>query len=285
MNKDKLNFHTLIEHRGYMEGSNSMDRYAYSKDGVRIHYTINGHGSVGLVFVHGWLGNESWWDAQKAYFLHTHTVICIDLAGHGASGKQRIEWSSTRYVDDILSVLQDVGLDDVIVIGHSMSGAYALEAALRSSRIKTIVLVDTLKNMDQLMDSDQAEKQLFSHYRKDFRDAVENLLPKFLFTDSTAQSIKERLQHEFLLHDPKLAVQVIEPLYKMDIRAIAKNIRVPVRSINCSYSPTNRKSNEKYFQNYDFVEIESSGHYPMLESPDIFNACLERILDELAVLP
>jgi pimeloyl-ACP methyl ester carboxylesterase len=231
------------------------------------------------------LGNVAWWDAQKAYFKNTYTVICIELAGHGESGKQRVEWSSTRYVDDILSVLLDVGLDHVIVVGHSMSGAYALEAALYATSIRAVVLVDTLKNLDQLMDSDQAEKLLFSHYRKDFRDAVENLLPKFLFTDTTPLAIKERLQREFLQYDPKLAVQMIETLYKMDIRAIATNVHVPIRSINCDYSPTNRENNEKYFLDYDFVEIERSGHYPMLERPDIFNVFLQEILDELAVLP
>lgn len=258
-----------------------MENFVVSNDGVNIHYSVSGNGRLALVFIHGWLGNEHWWDEQKKYFSKQYTVVCLELAGHGKSGKNRVDWTSSRYAEDILAVLDIVDADGFILIGHSMSGAYALEAASYSNKTSAVVLVDTLKNMDQLLDLDQAEKVLLVNYREDFKNAVENMLPKFLFSSSTPPVIQERLQKEFLQNDSELAIRVIEPLYKMDIKNIARRVRIPVRSINCSYSPTNRESNEKYFQDYNFMEIDNSGHYPMLERPDIFNSILERILQSL----
>ena len=88
-------------------------------------------------------------------------------------------------------------------------------------------------------------------YRNDFKNAVESILPQFLFTHATPKVIRERLQKEFLQNDSTLAINAIAPLYRMDIRNIAGSLGLPVRSINCSYSSTNRENSERYFHDYD----------------------------------
>ncbi len=58
-------------------------------DGVSIAYTVRGSGSPALVFIHGWMCDQSFWDAQVEPFSEFHTVVTIDLAGHGLSGMER----------------------------------------------------------------------------------------------------------------------------------------------------------------------------------------------------
>ncbi|HSO22814.1 MAG TPA: alpha/beta hydrolase, partial [Chondromyces sp.] len=58
-------------------------------DGVAIAYTVAGSGSAALVFIHGWMCNQSFWLPQVDEFAPTHTVVTIDLAGHGQSGTAR----------------------------------------------------------------------------------------------------------------------------------------------------------------------------------------------------
>ncbi|MBA2404675.1 MAG: alpha/beta hydrolase [Bdellovibrionales bacterium] len=72
----------------------------------------------------------------------------MDLSGHGESGKTRIEYSSKLYADDIVAVANSLTAKNVILVGHSMSGSYVLEAAQFISNLKSIVVVDTLKNLD-----------------------------------------------------------------------------------------------------------------------------------------
>lgn len=261
----------------------SMDKYITSTDGVKIHYRVTGKGSAAIVFVHGWLGNGSWWDSQQEHLANKYTVVQIDLPGHGESEKLREHWSSRQYALDIKAVADHIGSEKLILVGHSMSGAFVLEASLIIPGVKALILIDTLKDLDQLFNYSQAEQFMFSYYRRDFKSAVENILPQYLFAKTTPVEIQKKLQNEFLKHNPELAVKVLEPLYKMDVQETAKLVHVPVRSLNSDYTPTNLENNRKYFRNYDYVTIHGTGHYPMLEQPEEFNRILDGLLTELSV--
>lgn len=41
------------------------------------------------------------------------------------------------------------------------------------------------------------------------------------------------------------------------------------------------ENNRKYFNDYDFVIIIDTGHYPMLEKPEEFNEVLKRVIGKL----
>ena len=260
-----------------------MVRYINSADGLNIHYNISGTGQTEIIFVHGALGSTEWWNHQENYFADKYTIVLIDLPGHGKSDRTRKNWTAGQYADDIKIVAGQTGSQNKVLVGHSMSGAYVLEASLSILQVKAVILADTLKDLDQFISFSQAEQFIFSHYRKDFKDAVENMLPQYLFAETTHRSIQQRLQKEFLKNDPELAVNVLAPLYKMDIREIAKRVKVPVRSINSDFTPTNRGNNLKYFKDYDYVNMKGTGHYPMLEKPDEFNMTLESVLIELSI--
>lgn len=257
-----------------------MTRYAASSDGARIHYEVTGTGPTALVFVHGWLGNAAWWNAQRDFFADRYTIVQIDLAGHGASDRTRTAWSAQQFADDISAVAQELDARDIVLVGHSMSGPYVLLASMAIPRTKAIIVVDTLKDLDQLIPPQQVA-QMLDLYRADFRSAVENVLPQFLFSKSTPPEIRSRIQSEFLQTDPALAIQIIEPLYQIDPREAAQRVTVPVRAITADYTPTSRENNRKYFRDYDFVTIAECGHYPMLEHPAEFDQRLEGVLKEL----
>lgn len=258
-----------------------MEKYILSTDSINIHYKETGKGNTSIIFVHGWLGNINWWNSQEVFFREKYNIVQIDLAGHGKSDKTRQNWTSEQYSDDIKAVINQINSSEIILVGHSMSGAYVLEAFRDLPKVKAIILVDTLKDLDQDFTAEQAEQFLFSNYRKDFKSAVENILPQYLFADQTPAIIKHQLQNEFLQNDSELAINTLKPLYKMDIRKIAQLVDVPVRAINSDATPTNIDSNRKYFKNYRYKTIAGTGHYPMLEKPDEFNAILKELLDEL----
>lgn len=257
-----------------------MDRYALTTDQLRVHYEVTGTGETALVFVHGWLGNAAWWNAQRDAFGDRYTVVQVDLPGHGMSDKARASWSAAQYAADIKAVTDQLTARAIVLIGHSMSGAYVIEAAPRIASTKAVILIDTLKNLDQLVAPDQAA-QLLALYRTDFRGAVENVLPQHLFSPHTPPEVRARVQAEFLAHDPRLAVQIIEPLYQMDIREAARRVTVPVRALNADFTPTNLEANRRYFRDYAYETIARSGHYPMLERPDELSRALAGVLAEL----
>ncbi|NIF03953.1 alpha/beta hydrolase [Chryseobacterium sp. Tr-659] len=258
-----------------------MEKYAVSSDGQKIHYKESGNGNTSLIFIHGWLGNTEWWNDQQEYFKDQYHMVQMDLAGHGKSDSSRQDWTSAGYADDIKAVADAINSQEIILVGHSMSGAYVLEASLQIPKVKALVLIDTLKNLEESFTEEQAEEVLFTPYRKDYKYAVENLLPQFLFTEETPLAVKERIQKEFLQNEPEMAINALRPLYKTDFNQFAEKMQIPVIAINSDDSPTNLEGNRKYLKNYDYVTIEGVGHYPMLEKPQEFNIILDQVIKKL----
>lgn len=253
-----------------------MEKFLPSADGTQIHYQRSGSGSTVLLFVHGWLGNSSWWDAQRDFFQGKFTVAQMDLGGHGRSAPRKV-YSAVSYADDIVAVAADLKAKELIVVGHSMSGAYMLEAAPRLKNLKLLVAVDTLKNIEQAMTPQQAEEFLFQHYRRDYKGTLTSVGAKFLFSPGSPPAVIDRLMREFLSVDAEGAIQRLKPLYDMDLRAVAARVKVPVHAINSEFSPTSVEVNKKYLA-FSNSPLSGPGHYPMLEAPQAFNIALGKIL-------
>lgn len=258
-----------------------MEKYILSTDGVKLHYTETGKGNTAIVFVHGWLGNVNWWNGQETFLKDSYTVVKIDLGGHGKSDRTRKNWTAEQYADDIKTVVKQINMADVILVGHSMSGAYVLQAALDLPQVKALILIDTLKDLDQVFTPEQAEQYMFDFYRNDFKSAIEDIMPAYLFVEETPIAVKQQLQNEFLQNDSELAINALKPLYEMDVQKLSKMITIPVRGILSDSEGIDLNSNNKYFKDYDSMVIKATGHYPMLEKPEEFNAALKTVLEEL----
>jgi pimeloyl-ACP methyl ester carboxylesterase len=247
-----------------------------SADGTRIHVEVSGHGSTALVLVHGWLGSARWWDAQRDALADDYTIAAVELGGHGASGS-RARPSITAYADDIVAAAERVEAERLVLVGHSMGGAYVVVAAERLPRTAMVVLVDTLKNLDQTMAPAEVDAML-DLYRRDLHVAVEQVLPRYLFAPATPPAVIARLQREFLAVPGDVAAELVTPLYRDDYRQAARRLRVPVHAINGDLQPTDVEANRRWFADYHLHPMPGVGHYPMLERPAEFTAALREVV-------
>ncbi len=253
-----------------------------SSDGVELYYEVTGDAETAVVFVAGWLGNARWWDAQRDELAASHRVVALDLAGHGKSGRDRETWTAQAYADDIAAVVRAVAAPRVILVGHSMSGAFSVLAAPQLAGLAGIILVDTLKNLEGMPPMEQVEA-MFAKYREDFAGTVRTIRAPLLYGAKTPPELRERLDREAIAAATgDEAVRLIEPFYQLDVRDAAKAVRVPVRGIDTDLHPHAPEINRKYFADYDHVTIPGYGHYPMIEAPREFNAALRAQLLALA---
>ena len=66
-----------------------------------------GRGSGG--YAGAWLGgNENYWRGQLAVLKARYRVVAVNLAGHGASGSNRTDWSIENYARDVAAIAQEV---------------------------------------------------------------------------------------------------------------------------------------------------------------------------------
>ncbi|MGH8277439.1 MAG: alpha/beta fold hydrolase, partial [Steroidobacteraceae bacterium] len=83
-------------------------RIAMSNDNVHLEYRVYGSGDPAVILVHGWGGNADYWHAQLDALQARYTVVALNLAGHGASGGNRSDWSIANYGADVAAVARQI---------------------------------------------------------------------------------------------------------------------------------------------------------------------------------
>ena len=95
-----------------------------------------------VLAVHGITSHHLAW-ADVARALPDWRVIAPDLRGRGASATLPGPWGMAQHADDVIAVLDHLGLDRVPIMGHSMGAFVAAVAAHRHpDRISRVILVD-----------------------------------------------------------------------------------------------------------------------------------------------
>src|ERR1043165_120942 len=252
-----------------------------SSDGIPIHYSVAGKGDPALVFIHCWGCNRNFWENQVAEFSKTNRVVTIDLPGHGESGAGRTNWTIEGYGDDVKTVVTKLGLKRVVLVGSSMGGPIALEAAKRMpDNVAAIVPVDSLQNVEVTITPEQADA-VIKQMMADYKNSTTALLNQFFFSPNTPEAVKTRVINEALSRQPETAVAILKGIFAHKPGPTLKEIKAPIKAINADLNPTMLEINRKYAPQFDAVIIKGTGHYPMLEDPARFNQMLADILKGL----
>ena len=126
-----------------------------SVNGLRIAYADAGAGSPVVCLVHGTGGSSAVWAHQLDGLADVAHIIAVDLPGHGRSDgsiPKRIE-EAAAVVADFLDAL---GIESIVIGGHSMGGAIAQQLALAyPDRVDGLILVGTgarLRVLPRLLD-------------------------------------------------------------------------------------------------------------------------------------
>jgi len=251
-----------------------------SSDGVPIHFVTGGSGDTALVFVHGWTGNAGWWRPVMERFAPDYRVVALDLAGHGASGRQRFQWTVEHFAADVAAVVRALDLKRVVLVGHSMSGTITVEAArVLGPRVVLLVPIDTLQDAEWDLPP-EVWMQFFGGLRADFPRAVEGFFRGMLAAAGSPPEVIDRVVAEARRADPALAVPMLERAREFDLRTALRDLGVPIHAINSDRNPTRLDRNRRYARRFDVELLPGVGHWPMLETPEAFGDALERVLDE-----
>jgi len=99
--------------------------FATTNDGVRLHYEETGSGTP-LIFVHEFAGDHRSWEMQLQHFGRRYRAITYGARGYPPSDvpESSTSYSQNRAADDILAVLDHLGIERAHVCGLSM-GAFA----------------------------------------------------------------------------------------------------------------------------------------------------------------
>lgn len=106
--------------------------YATTDDGVKLHFEETGSGTP-VLFVHEFAGDLRSWEPQMRHFGQRYRAICYNARGYPPSDvpEQPSSYSQARAADDILAVLDHLGIGKAHVVGLSMGGFATLHFGFR----------------------------------------------------------------------------------------------------------------------------------------------------------
>jgi esterase len=109
----------------------------------KFHHQITGQGESKIVFLHGVMGYSANWRRIAKAFEADHQVLVYDQRGHGRSYRPATGYGPEHYASDLREILNELGWNQIRLVGHSMGGRGALHfAAENPDRVTQLVIED-----------------------------------------------------------------------------------------------------------------------------------------------
>ncbi|MFE5797083.1 alpha/beta fold hydrolase [Streptomyces sp. NPDC056503] len=133
--------------------------YVVAADGVRVAYQVRGGGDP-LVLLSGQANSHHWWDGVRDDFDAARRTITLDYRGTGDSDSPDRPFGTRDLADDVMAVLDDLGVERADVYGTSMGGRVAQWCAVRHpSRVRSLVLGCTSPGGRHAVERDDAVRR------------------------------------------------------------------------------------------------------------------------------
>ena len=179
-------------------------------------YSDQGKGTA-VVLLHGFLENQSMWNAILPELIKKNRIITIDLLGHGATECLGYVHSMEDQADVVHHVLNELKIRKAVFIGHSMGGYVALAfAELYPDTVKGIVLVNSTSRADsdeRKRNRDRAIVAVKQNYSAFIRMSIANL-----FSENNRERLADSIE-EVKLEALKTPLQgIVAALEGMKIR-------------------------------------------------------------------
>lgn len=260
-----------------------------SADGLPVSADVRGAGTPALVFIHGWSCDRTYWRAQMEHFAPSHRVVAIDLGGHGASGRGRAAWTIASFAEDVRAVVERLDLDSVVLVGHSLGGPVALEAALlMPGRVVAVVGVDTF--MDELAGlTPDATAPWREAMQSDFVGFTMETVRAGLFLPTSDSALVATVIADMASAPPEVAIPAIESLWAWGTDRFGTTIDslgVPLRVIQSEASARLDFVTERArrLPSFRVTIVPDVSHFLMMEVPERFNRELAAAVED-AVRP
>jgi len=103
-----------------------------------------------ILAVHGLTANCRCWDVIAAAVCPQHAIIAMDLRGRGLSDKPPKGYSAEHHIRDIHALMDQMGLERTVLMGHSLGGYISLDFAARyPERVDGVILLDAGADLTQ----------------------------------------------------------------------------------------------------------------------------------------
>jgi sigma-B regulation protein RsbQ len=244
-----------------------------------------------MLFAHGFGCDQHMWRFVAPAFEDDYRTVLFDLVGAGASDLSAFDrdryGSLAGYATDVLEICDELGLRDVVFVGHSVSAMIGVLAAIeRPELFRQLVLVAP---SPRYLDDDGYEG---GFEREDIDGLLESLESNFLgwsaamapaiIGNADRPELGDELANSFCRTDPEIARHFAGVTFLSDNRADLASVRTPSLVLQCSDDLLAPASVGEFVHlsiaGSTLVNLRATGHCPNLSAPDELVAAIRASL-------
>lgn len=248
-----------------------------TRNNVRVRGVADG---PAILFAHGFGCDQTMWRHVAAAFEPTHRVVCFDHVGSGGSdlaAYDRERYGTLRgYAGDVLQIIEALGLQDVVYVGHSvgaMIGVLAVTA--QPERFSRLVMIGASPcyidgdgytggfshgDIDDLLES----------LDRNFEEWSKSMVPVVMGTPDRPD-LEQELQASFLHSETAIAQHFGRVTFLSDHRADVARVAVPTLILQAAQDaivpPVVAEYLHAAIPGSTLVWLAATGHYPLLTGP------------------
>ena len=256
-------------------------------NGMTINYTDTGGDGTPILFVHAFPLNSGQWDAQVKAFGDKGRVIAPDLRGFGSSSapEERSAYSMDSFADDLKGLLDELGIERVILVGLSMGG-YIAFAFLRKYRstVAGLVLADTKAEADPPAGIEKRTNQQNQVESEGTAGLIEGLTGALLSDNTKSNKPDVVARVKSLMQNPAAGfIGALEAMKQRpdstgELASIDMPTLVIVGEDDAVTPPENAQTIGNAVGDSKLITIPGAGHLSNLEDEQTFNEALAEFL-------
>lgn len=247
-----------------------------------------------IMFAHGFGCDQNMWRNLLPYFAEDYRLVLFDHVGAGSSDVDAYDrekyGSLDGYAADILEIVAALELEDVILVGHSVSAMIAVLAAVQEpNRFSHLVLVaPSPRYID-----DAADGYVGGFSREDIDGLLASLdsnyfawaaaLAPMIMGNPDEPELTEDLRGSFCRTDPSIARHFARVTFLSDTREALGKVHIPSLILQCSDDvlapPEVGGYLHKHLDRSALVQLQATGHCPHVSATKETAAAVLHYLD------
>ena len=247
----------------------------------RNNVTVQGEGEQVMLFAHGFGCDQNMWRFVAPTFEDRYRTVRFDYVGAGGSDISAYDADRydrlAGYTQDVLEIVDALDLDDVIFVGHSVSTAIGMLAAIEApDRFDRLVLIGA---SPCYLNDPPAYHGGFD--RADIEDLLDMMdknyigwadyFASLIMQQAEATEVVDELDRSFCSTDPHIARQFAEVTFLSDVRDAVPEVSIPTLLVQCRDDivapPAVSRWLDEHLPNATLTMLDAAGHCPHMSHP------------------
>lgn len=230
-----------------------------------VHYEALGRGRP-IVFLHGWLGSWRYWINAMQAASTSYRAYAVDLFGFGDSTRDPLRYPIERQADLINRFLEEMGIGKVALVGHGLGALVGMSFVKQWPKSVDRMMAITCPTEYEAINARMRTASL--------TELVDWLVAR---TPEAASALSDASKA-----DPMAVAASMASLQSNNIFSEIRNLGVPCLLVYGPNDPAitipSAEKADALPQHMHQVNLESAGHFPMIDNPTQFNRLMTDFL-------